>query len=208
MEELHASVPLTITEIRHLNLWSASEKLILKCEQRLQVQIICKYSAGTVLMSTTSNLMSNILIIATHISSPPSVTTKTLPLPVEDWRVLCAPSAWVWRHISHCNFFLARKSQVWNSERLIKLCGWHHGLKPKSAATKTGWEREQLSVTFWTFWESQVLPHSLMFLFVPLVAVYILLYGKSKMFHSRGLFICALCCPSAQINCVGALWSE
>lgn len=51
-------------------------------------QILCKYWAGTVLMSTSSNPMSNILIIVTHISSPPSVTTKTLPLPGEGWRVL------------------------------------------------------------------------------------------------------------------------
>lgn len=85
--------------------------------------------------------------------------------------------------------FLARKNQMWNSEGLIKLCGRHQGLQIKS--TQTGWEREQLTVTFWTFWESQVLPHSLMFLFVPLVAVYILLYGKRKMFESWGLFICA-----------------
>lgn len=57
--------------------------------------------------------------------------------------------------------------------------------------THAGWEREQLIVTFWTFWENQVLSHSLTFLFVLLVAVYILLYGKSKMFESWGRFICA-----------------
>lgn len=104
-EELHGSVPLTRIHTRHLNPWSASEKLILKCEQRLQVQTLCKYWAGTVLMPIASNLMSNILIIVTHISNPRCVATKTLPLPDEDQCVCCAPSAWVWRHISHYEFF-------------------------------------------------------------------------------------------------------
>lgn len=102
---------LTIIEIRHLHPLSASEKLILKCEQKLQEQILCKYWADTVLMSTSSNLMCSILTIIITSAVPRSTSPKSLPLPDEDWCALCAPSAWVWCHISHYNIFLARKSK-------------------------------------------------------------------------------------------------
>lgn len=78
-------------------------------------------------MSTVGNFMSNILDTLTYFSSPPCAITKTLQLSGEDQCVLCALSAWIRHHIFHPEF-LSTKNQVWNSEGLIKVCGWHQGL--------------------------------------------------------------------------------
>lgn len=177
---------------RHLNPSSAFEKLILKCAQRLWVQFradLQTWGKHSLVFCHQQFCEQNPI----YFSSPPWDIAKMLQCFYKDQHKLWIPPIQAWCCISPLHVFGHQIQKGLSKVKFRKVYQTAHGLRTANEITGTqaGWEREQLTVTFWTFWESQVLSHSLTFLFVLLVAVYILLYGKSKMFETWGRFICA-----------------